>query len=456
MSRRVKLCAIAQNEGPYLADWVFHHLHVGFDGVEVWVNGSHDTSVQIMEAVSAAYQQVSFRVVDELLEDSLLRGRWFQYRAYARLARRAERQGYTHAGFLDLDEYWLPQDLETSIHAFLPEAADVNVVSFPWGMDVPSPHRPAFDHPLAGELAVQLDPHVKSVVRLDDRVVQVRPHTARTTSGTRLLVRDPFPLAHEEGQQWGSFVPDDHFASTRDHLPEAFVLHAVHRSQTEYVGSLRKPQRTSTTDSRYRTNRRGFLARGGPVLPVRLPEPALARYLRARERFRAEVGVDALVDEATAFTSHRASSVIQDVVADPTLMERVRGVLHRVSAPALDQRYPGWDYHLEWCVDAVRPTEAGAEVTGWAFSATSGHDLEFGFRDAAGALWHAGPVDRSPRRDVVHVHPEAPPDSGFRVEVPRGLSVDAGTLLLARPTGSTVWSSLPLSAHLAGQRTGNP
>src|SRR4051794_21193234 len=104
MVARVKLCAIAKNEGPYLADWVFHHLHFGFDAVEVWVNGTNDGSRRILDAISAAHPEVTSRNADRLLADCLATGRAFQRQAYARLARKARRQGFSHVAFLDLDE----------------------------------------------------------------------------------------------------------------------------------------------------------------------------------------------------------------------------------------------------------------------------------------------------------------------------------------------------------------
>lgn len=445
MPKRVKLCAIAMNEGPYLADWVFHHLHFGFDAVEVWVNGTRDPSLRILERLGAVDDRVQCRDADDLLEDSVRRGKYFQYRAYARLARKAAREGYTHVAFLDLDEYWMPRDFATGIHDFVPSGAEINVVSFPWYLDVPDLARPAFGHPLAGPLQIQPDPHVKSVVHLDGRATQFRPHTARTTGGSRLLVRDPFPLEDERGQQWGSFVPLDHPTLVFDELPEAFVLHAIHRSETEYVGSLTKVIRRSPTDSTYRTNRRGFLPRRGPTRSLVLEPPGLADYLDALARYRAEAGVDDLVREAELDVRRRAESVLETATVDRGVMERLRAALRGLSMPELDRCYPGWDHQLEWHVDAVRRAEDGSSrISGWAFSLDAG-DLEFAFRDAEGCEWPADTVVRTPRPDVAAAHPGAPVDCGFEARCPAdaagGLSASS---LLVRPAGSSVWSVAPL------------
>lgn len=446
MPSRVKLCAIAMNEGPYLADWVFHHLRFGFDAVEVWVNGTRDPSLRILQLLGAADDRVQWRDADDLLDDSIRRGKYFQYRAYAKLARKATREGYTHIAFLDLDEYWLPRDFATGIHDFLPADAEVNVVSFPWYVDLPDPERPAFAHPLAGPLRVQPDPHVKSVVRLDDRATQFRPHTARTASGRRLLVRSPFPLEDEAAQQWGSFVPPDHVPSASDELPEAFVLHAIHRSETEYVGSLTKVIRRSPSDSTYRTNRRGFLPRSGPARGLDLPAPEVAAYLDALADHRVAAGVDDLVHEAEDDVRHRAESVLEAAAADRAVMERLRGALRGLSVPALDRRYPGWDRQLEWHADAAgRAGDGSVRVVGWAFSPGAG-DVELALRDEAGREWPAESVVRTPRPDVAAAHPGAPLDCGFEARWPPEAAADPSAVsLLARPAGGSVWSVRPLS-----------
>ena len=135
----MKLCAIARNEGPYLADWVFHHLHFGFEAIEVWVNATEDDSLELLERIGAVHPEVSGRLADELREDSIARGRIFQLRAYARAARKARRQGFTHVGFLDLDEYWTPRDFRTPVTDFLPDDPGANLISFPWCIRRPRP-----------------------------------------------------------------------------------------------------------------------------------------------------------------------------------------------------------------------------------------------------------------------------------------------------------------------------
>jgi hypothetical protein len=330
MAVRVKLCAIAKNEGPYLADWVFHHLYFGFDGVEVWVNGSNDGSLRILKVIGSTHPQVTRRNADRLLAECLASGEVFQHQAYARMARRARRQGYTHVAFLDLDEYWTPNDCTTGIKAFVPEDPDVNVISFQWALDVPDPTRPPFAPPLSGEQRVQLDRHVKTVARLDGSVKQFLTHTARTRAGVRLLVREPFPLVKRTGQRGGSLLPEQFLVEHWGTLPDAFVLHAVNRSPREYVASLTKGQRMAGKDLDIKA-RRGYLPTEAPVLELAPTARARRAYERERRTFHRTVKVERLVRRAEALAVARADGLLASAASDEAVMAQLDGSLRGLS-----------------------------------------------------------------------------------------------------------------------------
>ena len=333
----MKLCAVAKNEGAYIADWVFHHLHFGFDGVEIWINGTDDTSAEIVKGIRAKYPQVSSRTVDRLFDDCLARGENFQRLAYKRLARKTRRQGYTHVAFLDLDEYWTPRDYTSSIKDFLPDDPDVKVVSFPWCMDVPDLERPRFSPPLTGVTQMQMDKHVKSAVRLDGSVRTYREHTARIHGGLRLLVRDPFPMVHARDQRRGSFVTEDFLVEHWDVLPEAFVLHAINRSHSEYVSSLTKGLRQTGMDIAYKPNRYGYLPTDAPVLSFTPPPRALRAYARKHKRFRRRIGADDAIRSSQELVVQRADALLEEVARRPELFEELRQALMGVPGNAQDQ-----------------------------------------------------------------------------------------------------------------------
>ena len=43
---KVKVVAIAKDEGAYIAEWIFHHLYFGFDAIDIYVNRTTDNTCQ--------------------------------------------------------------------------------------------------------------------------------------------------------------------------------------------------------------------------------------------------------------------------------------------------------------------------------------------------------------------------------------------------------------------------
>lgn len=442
---RVRLGAIAKDEGAHLLDWVFHHLHLGFDGIVVWVNGTSDPSVEILEAIAAVDPRVKVKVADALLAESLDAGRNFQHRAYRRMAKRSRAAGFTHLAFLDVDEYWTPRDLTSSIHDFLDPAA--SVVSFPWALDVPHAAQAPFLTPFDVRPGLQLDRHVKSVVSLDDRLDLVLTHTARTHAGDRRWVREPFPLEDEQAQHSGSLVPRPWLAGREHELPEAFVVHAMHRSPLEYVASLARGGDQTGRRMAVKDNRHGYVASPAPVLEFPHAPEQVERYLRLRAEFRAAVGVEPLVEESRRQVGARRDDLVARAVTDPDLLQLLRTPLHGLAVPELDAAHPGWDTTLQWRLEVATPAGADspAQVSGWAFD-QDGAEVELGLRDGGGRLWEGLEFTRQLRPDVPLVLPAAPQDAGFVLTLPAEAADLTHARVLARTVGAREWEPLPLPA----------
>lgn len=441
---RVRLCAIARNEAASLGGWVAHHLAAGFDGIEIALNGCDDDSEEILRRIGARHPEVVHTVADDLLARCLAAGENFQHRAYRVLARRAARQAFSHVAFLDLDEYWMAREPAGRIGDFLPADPDVNVVSFPWLVDLPDneaePFRPAIT--LRG--ALQADPHVKSVVRLDDRVTQWRTHTARTSAGERLLVDRPFPLIDQKAQQWGSVVPPDHFTAHADTAPAAFVLHAMHRSPVEYVASLANGLRQTGVEREWKDNRRGFLpASGVPVLDAGLDPAAEAAYGEAVERFVADCGLTDLIVAARAAVRARGARVLAAAVASPDVMRQLRRPLRGIASPELDAAYPDWGAQLRGQIDGLDDRDGERVVWGWVFVLGGTAPVELAHRSPDGGVRPLAEVAWGERADVTDAISAAPPRCGFVATL--GTGPGEGETLLARAVGAYFWEELPLT-----------
>lgn len=444
---KVKLCAIARNEGAYIGDWVFHHLWFGFDAIEIWTNGRDDGSSEILDRISGVNPRVLGVDAEGLRSTCAAEGKYFQYEAYAQMADEAVKQGFTHAAFLDLDEYWVPRDFAARIHEFLPSQRRVNVVSFPWALDIARDDREPFDALFGNAVRVQLDPHVKSVVRLDGRVVQIRPHTARTRGGRRLLVRDPFAVEDRRGQQWGSFVDPETFVASWEDVPEAFVLHAVNRSQIEYVSSLDKAFERTPDEPPYRTNREGFGARARPILTVDFPQAAVAKYRSEAALFWSSIGAEEHLQRARRAVIQRSEDLLDAVCADPHLMERMKGALRGVVDPRLIRANDSWDARIEWKVESLTTAGDGLLCEGFAFSDVQGRAFKLGAQTSGMTeVVAASSVEWVSRPDVAQHLKGAPPHCGFRAWFPGFPGKPDDFTLVVRPDRAGVWLAEPSSA----------
>ena len=182
----VTLVAIAKNEGPYILEWIAHHLAIGFSQIVVYDNESTDDTADLLRRVTRRVEKVS----------SVL---WPSGRLHINDS--PQTTAYNHAVaslwsewvmFLDLDEYLVPFG-DGSVQAFLarvpPEASSVHVNWRGFGSGgVTSP-----DYGMVTTAFTRCAPahwgnnsHFKSMARTR-LVKEVFIHNIETTTGTRVL-----------------------------------------------------------------------------------------------------------------------------------------------------------------------------------------------------------------------------------------------------------------------------
>lgn len=180
------LVAIAKNEGPYLLEWIAHHLAIGFTRILVYDNESSDDTRGLLTGLSARWEQI-----DTIYWPS----------ANLHLNDSPQTTAYNHAlkgiwtdwvMFLDIDEYLVPHG-DGSLQAFLQRVPDdaasvhINWMGFgssgltaaDYGFVTQAFTRCA--HPLWGN-----NHHFKSIARAD-LVERAHIHNVDTKSGRRLL-----------------------------------------------------------------------------------------------------------------------------------------------------------------------------------------------------------------------------------------------------------------------------
>ena len=46
---KTKIVAVAKDEGAYFSEWIHHHLYLGFDAIDIYVNRTSDNSLEILK-----------------------------------------------------------------------------------------------------------------------------------------------------------------------------------------------------------------------------------------------------------------------------------------------------------------------------------------------------------------------------------------------------------------------
>ena len=244
---RVLLAAIARDEAAYLPEWIFHHLYFGFDHIQICINRTKDNTQDVVEYFSDN-THVSFINVDELFYDGAVNP---QIACYKEVFQRAYDNNFTHVLFIDIDEFWTPNNLINSVHKTIEVSPEADSISFQWCNKLES--QSLFSPALEVSTPILRAPQVKSLLKLHKKApAQMNPHNVsgegliRTLAdGSRFSGIDERMSRLEEAQRVAPLQP-------------AFILHRIFRSQYEFIASLAKfnPEQQQDTAAPIKSNRR--------------------------------------------------------------------------------------------------------------------------------------------------------------------------------------------------------
>ena len=167
----VALIAIASNEAAYIAEFVFHHLQLGFAPIIVLVNNSDDPTAEILRMIGNHFPVVC------VADDGSLgpaETRAFQRGAYQRM----HTEHCTGADFIavqDIDELWVPGAGTANVQAHLEEAGFPDVSYSNWFIpdNDDEPFSLALENDLHGSYGILL----KSIWRSTLPLAFIQPHT---------------------------------------------------------------------------------------------------------------------------------------------------------------------------------------------------------------------------------------------------------------------------------------
>lgn len=247
---KIRLAAIAKDEGAYLPEWVYWHLQQGFDDIYICINNSSDNSKEIALSIAQKYavtvQSVEceheYGFNDELIDSQFLTKNPLQSKLYADIYTQSCREGYTHVMYLDIDEFLLTQG--KNIHQLIKERPQDDVILFNW-FNV-SGEETAFSC-IGSTLKGEKSPFTKYLLKTGLTDIQfISTHNICTTHSSKVLFgRD-------------KITDNSNYLKNPGWSDEAFILHRHLRSQPEYLSLLSRGDTWDNSLIGLKNNRHGW------------------------------------------------------------------------------------------------------------------------------------------------------------------------------------------------------
>ena len=244
---KTKIVAVAKDEGAYFSEWIHHHLYLGFDAIDIYVNRTSDNSLEILKKISDKYPQVNFFTADWIdLCSEEVSGK-IQEIVYAlALDKEKKNKDFDYLMYLDIDEFWMPRDLTTSIDKVISKLKHPDSISFQWvnelGREEPFSQ-------LSCDIVGRRHKLVKTAFKVSDKVQKVLLHLP-VISRAKMLLADGTAYKPEDGQH-------EQLNSSLSSNREVMIIHRMFRSPIEYVSLLNRG-RPSSKQSQIKTNRSDY------------------------------------------------------------------------------------------------------------------------------------------------------------------------------------------------------
>ena len=410
---RIKLAAIAKNEGIYLPQWIFHHYKFGIRNFEIWLNQTYDDSVEILNRIRAL-PDIDIKIVmaDELLEECRMHGSIFQLAAYNRILKETITEKYDYLFFLDIDEFWTPKDLQTNLTTYLMEYPQPDAISFRWAFDLANKNQALTCLP-SEATQIQLNDHVKSIIKISERVQESYIHNSMILEGIYIL-------------EDGSLFLEEYSVDSRAKIlglpkpmtvPEYFIFHAAYRSEKEYLARLLRGRKHANDQSVLKVNRGVYLSEPESVIMNwELPDETRSAYKTQYRSFLENCNLHILL-EPSKYVESQVEFLIDLLSKNRKLLEihytQLRGIDFQPYASKL-----GMTQTIKHEIDSIKVLANGQiEINGWSYDwlypkmqisaqIKVGHDVLI--------VSKAFCIERL---DVVEGYPDAPLECGFSIHV---------------------------------------
>lgn len=295
---KVRLAAIAKDEGAYLPEWIYWHLTQGFDDIYICINNSSDNSDVIAKKI-AEKNPVTVQLIDNesqygfnnsLINADFLKKNPLQSKLYADIYAKSSLEGFTHVMFLDIDEFLVSQ--ETSIQNVVASSSQDDVILFNW-FNISGDKTPFSC--VGSNLKGEKSSFTKYLIKTGLSDIQfISTHNIQTTNSSKVL------FGRSETNDNSNYIKDSGWSD------KAFILHRHLRSQPEYLSLLSRGDTWDNSLIGLKNNRHGWSDIGIHSVPIE--QLNLENYKPNFEKFLRDCDIQEQVINARQYVLKRAES----------------------------------------------------------------------------------------------------------------------------------------------------
>ena len=336
MEIKIKLVAIAKDEAAYLPQWIFHHLRLGVDSIDVYINDSFDNSIEISRKINAIEPRFKYHEADKQLKKCIKRGKNFQKHIYQRAFRKCARgKKFSHLLILDLDEYLMPDKLENNLKNLIHSSGDVSVISFPWCIDAPREKILPFQAFLSPTINIRPHKLVKSIGRIDN-IKTVLPHGFILNAHKDELSNHSKTLSNGTCLDSSNSRNNECILGTEvrkifeDNIQDSwFTFHRVNKSEVEYLASLLRgrPSKVSKiidrdhVNSMIKNNREGYILFDSvTMLQKNYHQSSIQNYYQEYNEFIGRLNIASESEQSQEFILSQLGKLNNLIKENPTLV----------------------------------------------------------------------------------------------------------------------------------------
>lgn len=304
MNKKVKIIAVAKDEAAYLPEWIHHHLYIGVDAIDIYINRTSDNSLQLLENVSKQYPQINILSGDWVDTCPPEVSRFIQYITYANAFEQNRiSQEYDYLFFLDIDEFWMPNDLDYKIHDLIDELKYPSCISIQWLNQYGDQQPFSF---LTENIRGDLVRNVKSIVHKDADLKRMSLHHPLFDELGKGMMPEGDVFCGSDGK-----VYRETLHANLSKVRKVMIIHRADRSESEYISLLFRGRPSDNVP--LKLNRNGMHVEHANSSQFIIETTSFKKYCISRDIFFTSLDIEQELKKAHEFVIQRGRKSLESI-----------------------------------------------------------------------------------------------------------------------------------------------